>query len=104
MDKYREKYDIATSRAVAPLNVLVEYLLPFVKVGGLCICMKGPKMDEEVKQAENALKQLGGEVEKIEKIILQGESIERNIVIIRKTKKISKEFPRKAGLPNKKPL
>ena len=104
LEKYREKYDIATSIAVAPLNVLLEYLLPFAKVGGLCICMKGPKTDEEVKQSENALKQLGGKVEKIEKIILQGENIERNIVVIRKIKQTSKEYPRKAGLPSKKPL
>lgn len=66
--------------------------------------MKGPKTDEEVKQSENALKQLGGKVEKIEKIILQGENIERNIVVIRKIKQTSKEYPRKAGLPSKKPL
>ncbi len=54
--KYREKYDIAVSRAVAPMNVLVEYLLPFVKIGGICICMKGPKADEELKEAKKSYK------------------------------------------------
>ena len=65
--KYREKYDVAVSRAVAPMNVLVEYLLPFVKIGGICICMKGPKADEELKEAKRAIKLLGGEIIKQEK-------------------------------------
>ena len=69
--KYREKYDIAVSRAVAPMNVLVEYLLPFVKIGGICICMKGPKADEELKEAKRAIKLLGGEIIKQEKLKLE---------------------------------
>ena len=72
--KYREKYDIAVSRAVAPMNVLVEYLLPFVKIGGICICMKGPKADEELKEAKRAIKLLGGEIIKQEKLKLDNES------------------------------
>lgn len=102
--EYREKYDVAVSRAVAPLNVLVEYLLPFVKVGGVCICMKGPKIEEEMENINNVLKKLGGKIEKQDKITLQAQSIERNIVIIKKVTKTSMEFPRKAGVPSKKPL
>ena len=60
MKEYREKYDVSISRAVAQLNVLVEYLLPFVKVGGRCICMKGSNAEEEIKNVKNAIKELGG--------------------------------------------
>ena len=60
--KYREKYDIAIARAVAPLNVLSEYLLPFVKIGGYAICMKGAKGKEEAEEGKNAIKILGGEI------------------------------------------
>ena len=100
---YREKYDIATARAVANLSVLAEYCLPFVKVGGLFVCMKGNNV-EEIEEAEKALDKLGGKIEKIEKIYLPNSDIERNIVIIRKIKSTPKEFPRKAGVPSKNPI
>ena len=100
---YREKYDVATSRAVARLNVLVEYLIPFVKVGGICICMKGPNCEEEIEEAKGAIKKLGGKIEKVEKFNLNEEN-ERTIIIIKKLEKTKKEYPRKAGIPSKKPL
>ena len=102
--KYREKYDIAVSRAVAPMNVLVEYLLPFVKIGGICICMKGPKADEELKEAERAIKLLGGEIIKQEKLKLDNEKMERNLIIIKKVSTTAKKYPRKPGMPAKQPL
>lgn len=102
--KYREKYDIAISRAVAGLNVLVELMLPAVKVGGKCICMKGNNADEEIKDAEKAIQILGGKIEKIDKIILPELNLERNIVIIRKIKQTPKQYPRKPGTPQKEPL
>ena len=68
--KEREIYDIATSRAVAPLNILLEYLLPLVKVGGKAICMKGSNI-KEIENAKNALEILGGKIEKIEKLLFQ---------------------------------
>lgn len=102
--KYREKYDIATSRAVAPLNILLEYMMPFVKVGGKCICMKGSNCDEEIENAKNAIKKLGGEIEKIEKFTLPNSDNNRTILIIKKLKKIDGQYPRKAGIPTKKPL
>ena len=101
--KEREMYDIATSRAVAPLNVLLEYLLPLVKVGGKCICMKGSNI-EEIDEAENALKILGGEIEKIEKITLPESDITRNIIIIKKVKETPLKYPRKPGIPSKEPI
>lgn len=102
--KYREKYDYATSRAVARLSVLVEYLLPFVKVGGYCICMKGPNIEDEIKDAEKAIKVLGGEIEKIDNFKLENDDNERNVIIIKKVKNTSKQYPRKAGIPTKEPI
>ena len=101
--KERESYDIATSRAVAPLNVLLEYLLPLVKVGGICICMKGSNT-EEIEEAKNALKILGGEIEKIEKITLPESDITRNIIIVKKVKETPSKYPRKPGTPSKEPI
>lgn len=102
--QFREQFDVATSRAVAQLNILLEYLLPLVKVGGLCICMKGSEIDEELNNAKNALKILGGEIEKIESFELPGTDMKRNLVIIRKTKNTPSKYPRKAGTPSKEPL
>ena len=100
---YRENMDVVTSRAVANLKVLVEYMIPFVKVGGKCICMKGPNADEEIKEAKNAIEILGGEIKKVENIKLKDE-IERNIIIIGKVKETPDKYPRKAGIPIKQPL
>lgn len=101
--KEREMYDIATSRAVAPLNVLLEYLLPLVKIGGKCICMKGSNT-EEIDEAKNALKILGGEIEKIERITLPNSDITRNIIIVKKVKNTPLKYPRKPGTPSKEPI
>ena len=101
--KYREKFDIATSRAVAPLNILLEYLVPLVKVNGICICMKGSNTDE-IEKAKTALKILGAEIEKVENLTLPESDITRNIIIIRKIKETPIKYPRKAGIPSKEPL
>lgn len=100
----REHYDIAVSRAVAKLNVLIEYMLPFVKVGGKVICMKAQNIEEEVEEAEKAIRVLGGKIEKIEEITLPQTDITRKIIIIRKIKNTPKEYPRNAGIPVKKPI
>ena len=100
----REKYDIATSRAVASLNILVEYMLPLVKVGGKCICMKGSNIQEELKDSKNAINILGGEIEKIETFNLPNSDISRNIVIIKKVKETPTKYPRKPGTPSKEPI
>ena len=101
---YREKFDVAVSRAVANLSVLVEYLLPAIKVGGKVICMKGSQIEEERKTAQFAIKELGGEVQKVEEIYLPGTDMKRNIILIEKIKPTPKKYPRKAGLPSKQPL
>ena len=102
--QYREKYDIAVSRAVANMTTLSEYLIPFVKVGGICICMKGSEIDHELEQAKFAIKELGGKIEKVEKFNLPDSDIERNIVIIKKIKPTPNRYPRKAGMPSKMPI
>lgn len=103
MELYREAYDIATSRAVSNLTTLSEYLLPLVKVGGKVICMKGPNYEEEVSESKNAIKLLGGKIDKVISLNIDGE-LERNIIIINKIKKTPSKYPRQAGLPLKKPL
>ena len=100
----REKYDIVTSRAVARLNVLLEYMLPFTKIGGSCICMKANNTEEELKEAGKAINILGGKIEKVDKIILPESDIERNIIIIKKIKETPNKYPRKAGMPAKEPI
>ena len=100
----REMYDIATSRAVAPLNVLLEYLMPFVKVGGYCICMKGSNIDDEIKDAKKALQVLSGEIVNIDKFELPETDYGRNIIVIKKTANNSNKYPRKPGTPSKEPL
>ncbi len=100
----REKYDIAVSRAVANLPVLLEYLLPFVKLNGTCVCMKGANIEEEVKSSKNALKELGGEIEAIHKFNLPGTDATRNIIIVKKIANTPKKYPRKAGTASKNPL
>ena len=102
--EYREQFDIATSRAVANLSTLVEYMLPAVKVGGYCICMKGNNIEEEIEAAQKAMTLLGGKIEKVESIILPGTDIERNIVIIKKIMSTPKQYPRKPGTPAKQPI
>ena len=102
--EHREKYDVAVSRAVAALNVLVELMLPSVKMGGICICMKGNNADTEIKEAENAIKELGGEIIKVEKIVLPKLDLERNIIIIKKVKQTPNKYPRKPGTPQKEPI
>ena len=102
--KYREKYDIAVSRAVASLNVLVELMLPAVKLGGTCICMKGNNVERELEEAQKAIKELGGEIYKTEKIVLPELNLKRNIVIIKKVKQTPQQYPRKPGTPQKLPI
>jgi 16S rRNA (guanine527-N7)-methyltransferase len=102
--QYREQYDIVVSRAVANLSTLIEYLAPFAKVGGKIIVMKGPSVDEEIKNATHALKELNCEIEDIKNFNLAGTDNERNVLIIRKIKETNKKYPRKAGTPSKMPL
>ena len=101
--KLRESYDLAVSRAVARLNVLSEYCLPFVKVGGAFAAMKGPDAEEEIKEAENAVKILGGKTIKSDFFEL-GSAGGRTIVIAEKLSKTPKAYPRQSSKIKSKPL
>ena len=101
---YREKYDIAVSRAVANLSVLSEYLLPTVKVGGKVICMKGSQVQDEINEAKYALKELGGVIKLTDEFCLPETDMKRNIIVIEKIKNTQKKYPRKSGTPSKQPL
>ncbi len=102
--KYREKFDVVTSRAVANLSTLVEYMLPFIKIQGLCICMKGSEVKEEISNAKNAIKLLGGKIEKIDEYYLGNNEMKRNNIIILKTSSTPNKYPRRAGIPSKEPI
>ncbi len=102
--KYREKFDISTSRAVANLSTLSEYLIPLVKINGQAICMKAGDAQDEIKNAQNAIKTLGGQIDKIEEFCLPDSDINRTIIIIEKKCSTKKCYPRKAGIPSKEPI
>lgn len=101
---YREKFDIVTSRAVANLSTLSEYLLPFLKEKGLAICMKGPDVEEEIAQAKKAIEILGGKLKEVEKFTLSENKMGRSIVLIEKIRKTPSNYPRKPGTPAKEPI
>lgn len=101
---YREKFDVATSRAVANLSTLSEYLLPLVKINGKCICMKAADADVEIEDAKKAIEVLGGTISKIDKFNLPQSDIGRTIIEIKKEKYTPNKYPRKAGTPSKEPI
>ena len=100
--KYREKYDLVTARAVASMNVLSEYCIPYAKIGGYFAAYKSGNIEEELNNAQNAVTTLGGKIEKTDVFDLYG--MGRSIVLIRKVKGTPKVYPRKAGTPSKNPL
>ena len=102
--RYRESFDIATSRAVANMSTLSEYMIPLVKVNGKCICMKGKEIEKELEDAKNAIKILGGKVLERKEFQLIDDDINRNIIVIAKEKSTSSKYPRKPGIPAKDPL
>lgn len=101
---YREQYDICVSRAVAPLNILCEFCLPFVKVGGYFAAYKSESISEEIDSSKNAIEKLGGKIKETKLIKIPNSDIVRKIIIIEKVKKMPVIYPRKAGTPVKKPL
>ncbi len=100
----REHYDICVSRAVSALNVLSEYCLPFVKVGGFFLSYKGEKAETELDDATRAIKTLGGGNATIHTFRLPQSDLPRAIIIIPKASATPKTYPRKAGTPERKPL
>ena len=99
--KYREKFDVCVSRAVARLNILCEYCIPFIKVGGSFVAYKGDA-ESEISEAENAIKALGCKIEKIENLSLKNKK--RTIVEIKKIKNTESKYPRANGRIRKNPL
>lgn len=101
---FREKFDIALSRAVAPLNILCEYDMPYVKIGGLFIALKGPNAYDEIKLSKNAVSKLGGEILDIKEIRLPDTDLNHNIVIIKKVFETPSVYPRRAKKIERSPL
>ncbi|RIX47053.1 16S rRNA (guanine(527)-N(7))-methyltransferase RsmG [Paenibacillus nanensis] len=104
MPEYRDRFDLATARAVARLNVLNEFCLPFVKPGGFFAAMKGSQSDEEVKEAAVSLRELKGRLKSEFGFSLPHEQAERHIVLVEKKEPTPRKYPRKAGTPLKQPL
>lgn len=100
----RESFDIATSRAVAPMQTLLEYCLPFVKVGGYFIAMKGPNYKEELKNSKSAIKLLGGMLDRVIEYELPNNLGKRCLILIKKIKSTPYRFPRSGGKPKSKPI
>lgn len=101
-NEFREKFDISVSRAVARLNVLAEYCLPYVKPKGQFLAMKGPELNEELTEAQEAIKILGGKVGKVEEFSLKGSG--RTIAVIDKVKTTPGKYPRHSSKIKAKPL
>ena len=101
---FRGQFDLATARAVARLSVLSEYCLPLVKKGGLFVAMKAAKADEEIAAAKKAIATLGGKFSQDLSLELPDQAGERHLLVIEKRKETPNKYPRKAGLPNKKPI
>lgn len=100
--EYREKYDIATTRAVSNISTILEYMLPFLNKGGIAICMKGPNYKDELENSKKAIEVLGGNLKEIKTIKINED--ERNLIIIEKVKETPKNFPRGKGKPLKEPI
>ncbi len=101
--EHRERYDAAVARAVAALPILVEYALPFVRIGGLFVAQKGVQVQQEIEDARPALETLGGRVRETMPANLPGLE-QRHLVVIEKTGSTPARYPRRAGVPEKKPL
>lgn len=101
---HRAAYDVAVARAVARLPILLEYLLPLVRVGGVCVAMKGRTAQAEADDSAHALRTLGGELDRIETFMLPGVEEPHQLVIIRKVTHTPTRYPRPAGTPTQKPL
>lgn len=102
--EFREKFDVATSRAVANMAVLSEFCLPYVRVNGHFVALKGPAIEEELKEGQKAISTLGGNLENIIEVNIEESDLKHNIVEVKKINKCPKTYPRKAGTINKKPI
>lgn len=101
--EFRDAFDVSVSRAVANMSTLAEYTMPYVKPGGVMIAMKGSEYKEELKEAENAIKILGGEIKEVKEITLP-DGILHSLIVVEKVKPTPKKYPRGGGKPKSKPL
>jgi 16S rRNA (guanine527-N7)-methyltransferase len=102
--QYRGKFTLAVARAVAPLPVLLEYSLPFLKIDGFFIAYKGPKLMEELKESGRALSILGGKVVEVKEATLPFGGEKRMFLFVFKERETPENYPRRAGIPSKRPL
>jgi 16S rRNA (guanine527-N7)-methyltransferase len=101
---HRGQYEMAVARAVAPMNVLAEYLLPFLKLGGRMVAMKGETGPAEAHQAEAVIQLLGGKMSRLLPVELPKVAETRYLIVVEKTSATPEEYPRRAGMPSKRPL
>lgn len=101
---FRERFDASVSRAVAPLPVLAELMLPLVRPGGIALAYKGPDIGDEVQSTLRAIEILGGEIDEIREYELPFDGKRGSLVIIRKTRPTPNRYPRRPGIPGKRPL
>lgn len=102
--EWRESFDHVCSRAVASLNILLEYTVPFLKIGSLAYLYKGPEYKEEIKEAATALDILGAQIKDTIKLNVPGLKAERYLIVVEKIENTAKKYPRRAGIPKKRPL
>ena len=104
IEDWRASFDYVTSRAVASLNVLLEYAVPFLKIGGLAYLYKGPEYKKEINEAQEALEILGAEIKDTIELDVPELKAERYLIVVEKIKKTDEKYPRRAGIPKKRPL
>lgn len=104
LPELRERFDLALARAVAPLNVLCEYLLPFVRPGGYALALKGPNADQELADAAEAIRLLGGAPDRVDALVVPGRDWDHRAVWLGKPFPTPDKYPRKPGRPEKSPL
>lgn len=102
--RFRGQFDLVAARAVARLNTLTEYVMPFVRQGGMAILYKGPNAAEEFMEARNAIELLGGETVRFSPVVVPSLQEERRILLVKKLRRTPKQYPRQQGLPRKDPL
>lgn len=101
---HRQRYDVAVSRAVANMTLLAEYCLPFVRVGGVFVAMKGPNVMDELKSAELAIETLGGHIREIIEVDIEDSDLKHNLVVVEKVRPTDRKYPRHPSIIKKKPL
>lgn len=104
MEEHREQYDFAIARAVAEMPALVEYLLPLVRIGGLALAQKSKEVERETQRAAAAIATLGGRLCEVTPVVVPGLNESRYLVIIEKIEGTPEKYPRRVGVPGKKPL